>query len=298
MRRGWIPGRTLSVACGDSCSPFCRLAATSSPGRGKSFHSGGALGKEGKFRPHPSTAGRSQPLNCKLYASAKASPFRERWHGEAVTERVASRTNPLSLAALDSSPEGRALGKEGKFRPLSSTAGRSLPLSCKLFALAKASPFRERWHGEAVTERVASEKNPLSRLRRQLFSFLSPAGRVFRNEPLPSFRFAKCHLPRRWRPWQRGQVSSLFVNGRKKSAVKLQTFRLCQSLSLSGEVARRSRDGEGLLPLPNFFQNFLLSVQETSPLLRVRIQRGTQSTRKASLASLCPQPYRKEAVQA
>ena len=32
---------------------------------------------------------------------------------------------------------------------------RSLPLSCKLYALAKASPFRERWHGEAVTERVS-----------------------------------------------------------------------------------------------------------------------------------------------
>ena len=153
--RGWLPGRTLSVACGDSCSPFCRLAATSSPGRGKSFHSGGALGKEGKFRPHPSTAGRSQPLNCKLYASAKASPFRERWHGEAVTERVASRTNPLSLAALDSSPEGRAIGKKGRSRPHLSTAGRSQPISGKLFALAKASPFRERWHGEAVTERVS-----------------------------------------------------------------------------------------------------------------------------------------------
>ena len=57
-----------------------------------------------------------------------------------------------------------------------------------------------------------------------------------------------CQLPRRGRPWQRGQVSSSFVNGRKKPAVKLQTFRLCQSLSLSGEVARRSRDGEGCLP--------------------------------------------------
>ena len=83
-----IPGRTLSVACGDSCSPFCRLSATSSPGRGKSFHSGRALGKEGKFRPHRSTAGRSLPLSCKPFAPAKASPFRERWHGEAVTERV------------------------------------------------------------------------------------------------------------------------------------------------------------------------------------------------------------------
>ena len=115
---------------------------------------GGGLGKEGKFRPHSSTAGRSQPISGKLYSSAKASPFRERWHGEAVTERVAFGKNPLSLAALDSSPEGRALGKEGKFRPHQSTAGRSLPLSCKLYAFAKASPFRERWHGEAVTERV------------------------------------------------------------------------------------------------------------------------------------------------
>ena len=45
--------------------------------------------------------------------------------------------------------------------------------------------------------------------------------------------------------WQRWEVSSSQVNGRKKPAVKQQTFRLCQSLSLSGEVARRSRDGEG-----------------------------------------------------
>ncbi len=64
-------------------------------------------------------------------------------------------TNPLSLASLASSPEGGALGKEGRFRPYRSTAGRSQPISGKLYALAKASPFRERWHGEAVTERVA-----------------------------------------------------------------------------------------------------------------------------------------------
>ena len=75
-------------------------------------------------------------------------------------ERVASGTNPLSLAALDSSPEGRALGKEGKFRPRRTTAGRSQPISGKLSALAKASPFRERWHGEAVTERVEPPPQP------------------------------------------------------------------------------------------------------------------------------------------
>ncbi len=84
-RRGLVLGRTLSVAYGDS-SP-----------------EGRALGKEGRSRPYSSTAGRSLPLSSKLYAPAKASPFRERWHGEAVTERVVSRTNPLSLAALDSS---------------------------------------------------------------------------------------------------------------------------------------------------------------------------------------------------
>ena len=77
-RRGWLSGRTLSVACGDS-SP-----------------EGGALGRTSKFCPHSSTAGRSQPISGKLYSSAKASPFRERWHGEAVTERV----SPLLAAAF------------------------------------------------------------------------------------------------------------------------------------------------------------------------------------------------------
>ena len=128
----------------------------------------------------------------------------------------------LSVAYGDSSPEGRALGKEGNSRPHSSTARSSQLISAKLSALAKASPFRERWHGEAVTERVGSETNPLSRLRRQLSRGASP--------------------------WQRGQVSSSLVNGQKKSADKRKTLRPCQSLSLSGEVARRSRDGEGLLP--------------------------------------------------
>ena len=118
---------------GDKPSPS--PAATSSPSRGKPLvkrsgeplpaapsgaatsPEGGGLGKEGRFRPHSLTAERIQLLSCKLFALAKASPFRERWHGEAVTERVASGTNPLSLAALDSSPEGRALGRTGEFRP-------------------------------------------------------------------------------------------------------------------------------------------------------------------------------------
>ena len=136
---------TERVASGTN--PLSLAALDSSP-------EGGALGRTGRSRPYRSTAGRSQPIAGKLPAFAKASPFRERWHGEAVTERVASRTNPLNLAALDSSPEGGALGRTGRFRPHQSTVRRSQLISGKLYAPAKASPFRERWHGEAVTEMV------------------------------------------------------------------------------------------------------------------------------------------------
>ena len=125
-------GRTLSVAYGDS-SP-----------------EGRALGKEGNSRPYRSTTRRSQLISAKLFAPAKASPFRERWHGGAVTERVGLGKNPLRLAALDScspfcrlvgeggsgtnpfrhfalrnatSPEGGGLGKKGNSRPYRSTPG-------------------------------------------------------------------------------------------------------------------------------------------------------------------------------
>ena len=97
---------------------------------------------------------RSQPLSCKLSALAKASPFRERWHGGAVTERVAFRTNPLSRLRRQLSR--RASPWQNQQVSSSFVNGRrSQPLSCKLYAPAKASPFRERWHGEAVTERVS-----------------------------------------------------------------------------------------------------------------------------------------------
>ena len=66
----------------------------------------------------------------------------------------------LSVAYGDSSPEGRALGKEGNSRPYRSTTRRSQLISAKLFAPAKASPFRERWHGGAVTERVLPGRTP------------------------------------------------------------------------------------------------------------------------------------------
>ena len=120
----------------------------------------------------------------------------------------------------------RPVHPHGPFFVCRIDAGRGMvlgrTLSVSLCSTAR-SPFC-RLAGE-----VAFGTNPLSRLRRQ--------------------------LSRRESPWQRGQVSSLFVNGRKKPAVKQQTFRPCQSLSLSGEVARRSRDGEGRFrdePLPSF----------------------------------------------
>ena len=75
-------------------------------------------------------------------------------------ERVAFGKNPLSLAALDSSPEGRALGKEGESRPHLSTAGRSQPLSCKLYAFAKGSPLG-RAGERSEPERVRTESDPL-----------------------------------------------------------------------------------------------------------------------------------------
>ena len=169
-------------------------AATSSPGRGKSFE-GRVLGKEGRFRPYSSTAERIQLLSCKLFALAKASPFWERWHGEAVTERVASGTNPLSRLWRQLSRR-ESPWQRGQVSSLFVNGRRSQPISGKRSAFAKASPFRERWHGEAVTERVC-----------------------FRDEPSQS-RCAR-QLSRRESPWQRGQVSSSFVNGRKKPTVKL-----------------------------------------------------------------------------
>ena len=72
--------------------PFLSPGGDIFPRPGEVFPSGGGLGKEGEFRPYQSPAGRRQPISGKLFAFAKASPFRERWHGEAVTERVVSKT--------------------------------------------------------------------------------------------------------------------------------------------------------------------------------------------------------------
>ena len=68
---------------------------------------GGALGRTGRFRPHSSPAGRRQPRSGKLFASAKVSPFRERWHGEAVTERVSPRLAAAFGKRLSKSEPGQ-----------------------------------------------------------------------------------------------------------------------------------------------------------------------------------------------
>ncbi len=74
--------------------------------------------------------------------------------------KMCFQDEPSQSPAATAPPRGGALGRTSKSCPHSSTAGRSLPLSYKLYAFAKASPFRERWHGEAVTERVASGAKP------------------------------------------------------------------------------------------------------------------------------------------
>ena len=140
-----------------------------------------------------------QPIFCRVPSALQllsVSAFQNRSRGKScVVERGASGKNPFRHFALRNatSPEGGGLGKEEKFCPHQSTAGRSLPLSCKLFASAKASPFRERWRGEAVTERVCSQDEPSqSRCARQLAPLfvawrrhLPPAGgSLSKGEPL------------------------------------------------------------------------------------------------------------------
>ena len=139
-----------------------------------------------------------------------------------------SGTNPLSRLRRQLSRRASPW-QRGQVSSSFVNGRKKPPLSCKLFAFAKASPFRERWHGEAVTERVDFRDKPSQ----------SPTATALpKGEPLAK---------------RAGLV--LIRQRQEEASVKLQTFRLCQSLSLSGEVARRSRDGEGFSrdePLPSF----------------------------------------------
>ena len=114
--------------------PFCRLAGEGGRTLSVSLRStalpkGEPLAEPESFVLPSSTAGRSQPISGKLYALAKASPFRERWHGEAVPERVAFGENPLSLAALDSSPEGESPWQNQQVSSTPVNGRRSQPIN-------------------------------------------------------------------------------------------------------------------------------------------------------------------------
>ena len=150
--RGWIPGRTLSVAYGDSCSPFCRLSATSSPRPGEVFRGGEPLAKRAGF------------------------VLIGQWQKKPAYKRKTLR--PCQSLSLSGEVARRSRDGEGCFQdePSQSPTATALP---------KGEPLAKR------------------------------AGFVLIGQ------------------WQ------------KKPAYKRKTLRPCQSLSLSGEVARRSRDGEG-----------------------------------------------------
>ena len=140
-----ILGRTLSVS----------LRSTAPP-------RGGALGKEGNSRPYRSTTRRSQLISAKLYAPAKASPFRERWHGEAVTERVAFRTNPLSLAAAFRKRFlNRSRGKIGKSVCAAGTPPDFVPATSALGSPGACSPWFVAGRGES-RGREGGVETPLS----------------------------------------------------------------------------------------------------------------------------------------
>ena len=113
-------------------------------------------------------------------------------------------TKPLSLASLASSPEGGSPWQGREVSALYRSAGEG-----DTFRLRQSlSLSGEVARPEAVTERVAcGDETSQSRFARQ--------------------------LPRRGSPWQGREVSALY-----RSAGEGDTFRLRQSLSLSGEVAR------------------------------------------------------------
>ena len=82
-------------------------------------------------------------------------------------------TLSVTANAVPPPPRGGGLGKEGKFRPHSLTAGRNQPITGKLSALAKGSPLG-RAGERSEPERVRAESNPL----RQRLLALPPPPKV------------------------------------------------------------------------------------------------------------------------
>ena len=154
----------------------------------------------------------------------------------------------LSVACGDSSPERGSPWQNRQVLSSFVNDRRSQPVNHKLYALAKASTFGGGGISQSeMTEGVSSGTNPLSRLRRQLFPFLSPAGDIF---PRPGEVF-----PLRASPWQNQQVSSTPVNGRRSQPINPKTLRPCQSLHLRGRwhgeaVTERVSPNRSCSPLP------------------------------------------------
>ncbi len=122
--------------------------------------------KTAKYSEYDWLAKIRQPIFCRVPSALQlrsVSAFQNRTRGKScVVERGVSGTNPFRHLALRNAtpPEGGGLGNEGEFCPHKSTTRTSCPVKHKLHAIARASPFRERWHGEAVTERVCFRDEP------------------------------------------------------------------------------------------------------------------------------------------
>ena len=85
---------------------------------------------------------------------------------------------------------------------------------------------------------MRSGTDPLSRLRRQLFPFLSPDGDIF---PRPGEVF-----PLRASPWQNRQVSSSFVNDRRSWPVKHKLYASAKASTFGGGGISQSEMTEGV----------------------------------------------------
>ncbi len=190
---------------------------------------GGGLGKEGKFRPHPSTAGRSQPISGKLYVPAKASPFRERWHGGAVTERVGFRKNPLRLAAAFRKRFlNRSRGKIGKSVCAAGTPPDFVPATSAERVGFRKNPLRLA---------AAFRKRFLNRSRGKIGKSVCAAGTP------PDFVPATSAFGSRVEPWS--CLPRIESSGRFSGSLLARK----REHLLSHPLARRSRDGEGCSPL-------------------------------------------------
>ena len=104
----WQRGQTnpfRHFALRNASPPFCRLAGEGASGTNPLSRLRRQLSRRespwqrGQVSSSPVNGRRSQPISGKRSAFAKASPFRERWHGEAVTERVDPSSGPAERPA-------------------------------------------------------------------------------------------------------------------------------------------------------------------------------------------------------